>query len=62
LQIEEERRLMYVAVTRAKNNLFVLYPMNLFDREAGRTFSKPSRFLSDLNTNLAEGFFLESDF
>lgn len=62
LQIEEERRLMYVAVTRAKNNLFVLYPMNLFDREAGRTLSKPSRFLSDLNTNLAEGFFLESEF
>jgi DNA helicase-2/ATP-dependent DNA helicase PcrA len=62
LQIEEERRLMYVAVTRAKNNLFVLYPMNLFDREAGKTLSKPSRFLSDLNPKLAEGFFLESDF
>lgn len=61
-QIEEERRLMYVAVTRAKNNLFVLYPMNLFDREAGRTFSKPSRFLSDINSNVAEGFLLESDF
>lgn len=60
-QIEEERRLMYVAVTRAKNNLFILYPMNLFDREAGRTFSKPSRFLSDINSNIAEGFLLESD-
>jgi DNA helicase-2/ATP-dependent DNA helicase PcrA len=61
-QIEEERRLMYVAVTRAKNNLFILYPMNLFDREAGRTFSKPSRFLSDLTPDIAEGFLLESDF
>ncbi len=62
LQIEEERRLMYVAVTRAKNNLYVLYPMNLFDREAGKTLSKPSRFLTDLNSNIAEGFFLESEF
>ncbi|MCS7052353.1 MAG: ATP-dependent helicase [Ignavibacterium sp.] len=61
-QIEEERRLMYVAVTRAKNNLFILYPMNLFDREAGRTFSKPSRFLSELTSDIAEGFLLESDF
>ncbi len=61
-QIEEERRLMYVAVTRAKNNLFILYPMNLFDREAGRTFSKPSRFLSDLSPDIAEGFLLESEF
>ncbi len=58
-QIEEERRLMYVAVTRAKNNLFVLYPMNLFDREAGKTLSKPSRFLSEINPNFAEGFLLE---
>ncbi len=58
-QIEEERRLMYVAVTRAKNNLFILYPMNLFDREAGKTFSKPSRFLSDLTPDVAEGFLLE---
>jgi DNA helicase-2/ATP-dependent DNA helicase PcrA len=61
-QIEEERRLMYVAVTRAKNNLFILYPMNLFDREAGRTFSKPSRFLSELTPDVAEGFLLDSDF
>ncbi len=61
-QIEEERRLMYVAVTRAKNNLFILYPMNLFDRQAGKTFSKPSRFLSDITSDVAEGFLLESDF
>lgn len=61
-QIEEERRLMYVAVTRAKNNLYILYPMNLFDREAGKTFSKPSRFLAELTPYVAEGFLLESDF
>ncbi len=57
--LEEERRLMYVASTRAKNNLFVTYPMNLYDREAGRTLSKPSRFISDITPYLAEGWLLE---
>lgn len=58
-QIEEERRLMYVAVTRARQNLFVTFPMNMYDRESGRVFSKPSRFISDINTDLAQGYLLE---
>lgn len=58
-QLEEERRLMYVASTRAKRNLFVTYPMNMFDREAGTTLSKPSRFISDMNPDLAEGWLLD---
>jgi DNA helicase II / ATP-dependent DNA helicase PcrA len=57
--LEEERRLMYVASTRAKQRLFVTYPMNLFDRAAGVTLSKPSRFISDLNHDIAEGWLLE---
>ncbi len=60
--LEEERRLMYVASTRAKNNLFVTYPMNLYDREAGKTLSKPSRFISDITPDLAEGWLLEEDY
>ncbi|HRN27680.1 MAG: ATP-dependent helicase [Ignavibacteriaceae bacterium] len=60
--LEEERRLMYVASTRAKNNLFVTYPMNLYDREAGITLSKPSRFISDITPDLAEGWLLEEDY
>jgi DNA helicase II / ATP-dependent DNA helicase PcrA len=60
--LEEERRLMYVASTRAKNNLFVTYPMNLYDREAGMTLSKPSRFISDITPDLAEGWLLDEDF
>jgi len=58
-QLEEERRLMYVASTRAKQNLFVTYPMNLFDRAAGMTFSKPSRFITEMNPDLAEGWLLD---
>ena len=60
--LEEERRLMYVASTRAKQNLFVTYPMNLYDREAGITLSKPSRFISEMNPDLAEGWLIDEDF
>jgi DNA helicase-2/ATP-dependent DNA helicase PcrA len=46
-QIEEERRLMYVAMTRARNHLFVTYPMNVYDtrRGADYTMDQLSRFL-----------------
>ncbi len=60
--LEEERRLMYVASTRAKQNLFITYPMNIYDREAGITLSKPSRFISEINSDLAEGWLLEEEF
>ena len=60
--LEEERRLMYVAATRAKQNLFISYPMNIFDRHNGMTLSKPSRFISDVNEDLAEEWLLEEEF
>lgn len=60
--LEEERRLMYVASTRAKQNLFVTYPMNMYDREAGTTFSKPSRFIADITPDKAEGWLVEDEF
>ena len=60
--LEEERRLMYVASTRAKQNLFVTYPMNMYDREAGTTYSKPSRFISDISPDKAEGWLVEDEF
>jgi len=60
--LEEERRLMYVASTRAKQNLFVTYPMNMYDREAGITLSKPSRFISNISSDKAEGWLVEDEF
>ncbi len=60
--LEEERRLMYVAATRAKQNLFISYPMNMYDREMGKTLSKPSRFIAEMNPDLAEGYLLDIDF
>ncbi len=60
--IEEERRLMYVAATRAKKNLFVCFPVNIFDRRTGFTLSKPSRFIQNINEDLVEEWMLEEDF
>ncbi len=57
--LEEERRLMYVAATRAKQNLYISYPMNIFDRHNGMTLSKPSRFIADVTEELAEEWLLE---
>ncbi|MGH7787429.1 MAG: ATP-dependent helicase [Candidatus Binatia bacterium] len=47
-ELEEERRLMYVAVTRAKQHLYLSYPINMYDRAAGMVLSKPSRFLDGI--------------
>ncbi|RKY91116.1 MAG: ATP-dependent helicase, partial [Ignavibacteriae bacterium] len=60
--LEEERRLMYVAATRAKQNLFVTYPMNMYNRVEGVTLSKISRFISEISPDKAEGWLVEDDF
>jgi len=52
--MEEERRLMYVACTRAKVNLIITYPMGIYDRESGMLLTKPSRFIEELPESLAE--------
>lgn len=59
--IEEERRLMYVASTRARQNLYISYPMHIFDREKGFTIAKPSRFISGVNEELADEWLLEEE-
>lgn len=48
-QIEEERRLFYVALTRAKNWLYVCYPLRFYwpGRSDHHTFSQRTRFLPD---------------
>jgi DNA helicase-2/ATP-dependent DNA helicase PcrA len=47
-QLEEERRLLYVATTRAEENLFLTHPINAFDQASGMVFSKPSRFIEEI--------------
>ena len=53
-ELEEERRLFYVAVTRAKRHLFLTYPINVYDKTSGMLLSKPSRFLDHVSSNLFE--------
>jgi DNA helicase-2/ATP-dependent DNA helicase PcrA len=53
-ELEEERRLFYVAITRAKENLFITYPVKIFDRASGSVLSKPSRFIEDMDEGLLE--------
>lgn len=46
--VEEERRLFYVACTRAKDRLFLCYPFVARDRYRVDVILEPSRFLSEL--------------
>jgi DNA helicase-2/ATP-dependent DNA helicase PcrA len=50
--LEEERRLMYVAATRAKEQLYITYPITIFDRSLGMVMGKPSRFVEDIPRTL----------
>jgi DNA helicase II / ATP-dependent DNA helicase PcrA len=47
-ELEEERRLMYVAGTRARDELYISYPIHMFDRALGYTIGRVSRFLEDV--------------
>jgi DNA helicase-2/ATP-dependent DNA helicase PcrA len=46
--VEEERRLFYVACTRAKDELLLCYPMVARDRYRVDVILETSRFLSEL--------------
>ncbi|MBI3811081.1 MAG: ATP-dependent helicase [Nitrospirae bacterium] len=51
-QLEEERRLMYVAATRAKKGLYITYPVNVYDKALGTVLSRPTRFLDGISRSL----------
>ncbi len=52
--IEEERRLFYVAVTRAKDELYLSYPCMSFNSGYGDPLQRPSRFLGEIPKKLVE--------
>jgi DNA helicase-2/ATP-dependent DNA helicase PcrA len=53
-ELEEERRLFYVGITRAQERLYLLYTFRrtLFGRDE---LSEPSRFLADISRDLLDG-------
>lgn len=57
--LEEERRLFYVAVTRAKNELALVYPMLARDRYSVDVILEPSRFVAELPEAVFERWTVE---
>ncbi|MFN3921878.1 MAG: ATP-dependent helicase, partial [Caldimicrobium sp.] len=51
-ELEEERRLFYVAVTRAREQLFLISPLLVYIPGEGKTFAKPSRFIQEISSSL----------
>ena len=51
---EEERRLMYVAITRARNELYLSYPLIRATGNTGDMMQQPSRFLNEIPDELVE--------
>ena len=52
--LEEERRLFYVAITRARDELYLIYPHMRLSGGYGDVFQRPSRFLQEIPNALVE--------
>jgi DNA helicase-2/ATP-dependent DNA helicase PcrA len=58
---EEERRLWYVAMTRAKDELYLTYPLLITDYNRQTVLQKPSRFITECPAALYEIWNLEEE-
>ncbi len=58
---EEERRLWYVAITRAKDELYLTYPLLMTDYNRQTVLQKPSRFVTECPAALFEVWNLEEE-
>jgi DNA helicase-2/ATP-dependent DNA helicase PcrA len=53
--LDEERRIFYVAVTRAKNELTLTYPLTIaLGGRGANVLTQPSRFLTEIDPSLIE--------
>ena len=61
---EEERRLFYVAITRAKNELYLSYPLirGGFGQSAADAMQRPSRFLDEIPPDLLNRWNLKTSY
>ena len=60
-ELEEERRLFYVAATRAKEELTLVHPMTRYDYTAGTVISRPSIFIAELPSNVYDDVEVEEN-
>ena len=58
---EEERRLWYVALTRAADELYITYPQMMTDYSRQTVLQKPSRFVLEVPAALYEIWSLEEE-
>ncbi|MFH1837198.1 MAG: ATP-dependent helicase [Candidatus Omnitrophota bacterium] len=59
-EMEEERRLFYVAVTRAKKFLYMMHPKTRYDYQKGTVIARSSRFLKELDPSSYEVWQVDS--
>ncbi len=61
-ELEEERRLMYVAITRARDELYLTYPVYMIERSLGYVMGRASRFIEGIDmTVLPTAMLQEAD-
>ena len=53
-EMEEERRLFYVAATRTKKELYLTYPLTRYSYQKGEVLMRPSQFVQELPEDLFE--------
>ena len=58
---EEERRLWYVSLTRAQEQLYVTYPLMVTDYSRQTILQKPSRFVTEVPPTLFDIWSLEEE-
>jgi DNA helicase-2/ATP-dependent DNA helicase PcrA len=58
---EEERRLWYVALTRAAEQLYITYPLMVTDYNRQTVLQKPSRFVTEVPPQLYDIWTLEEE-
>jgi len=58
---EEERRLWYVALTRARDQLYITYPLMVSDYTRQTVLQRPSRFITETSPDLYDVWQLEEE-
>lgn len=57
--LEEERRLFYVSITRARDELYLTFPHMRLSGSYGDVFQRPSRFLKEIPNRLVEDWHVQ---